>query len=458
MSGVASPSLSNVQADAVLNLVKPLFRIVLTSASRLQPGQPVTASLIPSEPSLDVSDLANGVLNLAWTAKDLLFDNPNPVELPTPENATTPDSLDGDEVLQSSALGTIIKKPFPVPVGGPTVTQTAGVLAQLFGTLALPRLKVEVSVRWRVADANGVPITEDEHFLVPQGLTSPNLSLLLRPVFREMRVDSLLNPAQGSWVACLSAEVTLRLGARTLTFPVGPLPVIQLPLLIPTVLVFFHEFDFGLTNDGMAVIVVPDHSPFSSAETLFKTLQKLNGVADALRGLGGLAGFFLGLGELLGSVPEMPALRFIASSAIKEMKPYKIKPRPWYNTLGDHNFDDLPRSLIVFGMPGTKVQFFNDTNFTTGGAQGSFDIELKATPSLATSDYFVAIRTLDTDDDSAPITFPPGRVTRFEPDTNVGGDDRWFGDMSSLRFHSSWLAKVEDDIKNPPPVPELKCR
>lgn len=71
-------------------------------------------------------------------------------------------------------------------------------------------------------------------------------------------------------------------------------------------------------------------------------------------------------------------------------------------------------------------------------------------------DFFVAVRTLDTDDDRPPETFPPGRVPRFEADPS--GDDRWHTDMSSLGFHQSWLSGVQEEIKNPPPTPPLTCK
>jgi hypothetical protein len=297
---------------------------------------------------------------------------------------------------------------------------------------------------------------EGRDFLATQGLTTPSVSVLLPPLLRELRLDTLANPEPGGSVVCLSAEVTLSLGVRTLVFTLGPVPVLQLPLLIPTVVVLFSEPNFGLTYDSAALVFVPKHSPFASAEPLFKTLKKLEAVVSALRGLGGLAAFFLGLDELLGTVPDQPRLRFAAADGIAKLGDIKIKRRPWWNPLADDpNFDDKVFSLLVFGLPGTKVQFFNDTNFKMAPAttQGNFDIELKST--VPDIDFFAAVRTLDTDDDVAPETFPPNRVPRFQGDPS--GDDRWHTDMSSVRFHSDWLGEVARDVKNPPPVPPLRC-
>jgi hypothetical protein len=452
MSGVASPSLSDAQATQVLDLVRQQLRLTLTSPTQLQPGQPLTASLTPPEPLLDVSDLAMGLLNLAWASKDVLFNNPNAIELPTSADATTPGALDGDTLLQSSAVGPLIKQPFPPSIGGTIVPQTGGIAAQLFGTFSPPRLQVGVSARWRVRDSAGNELQDGKDFIATQGLTSPNVSLVLPPIFRELRLDTMRNP--GGAVVCLSVDVTLTLGAKTTTFQLGPVPVLVLPLLVPTVVVLFSEPNFGVTHESAALIIVPKHSPFASAEPLFKVLRKIEGVADALRGIGGLASFFLGLGELLGTVPEQPRLRFAAADGIKRLGDITIKRRPWYNILGnDPNFDDKAYSLIVFGLPGTTVQFFNDVDFKTDGKQGNFDIELSNTaPDL---DFFVAIRDLDTDDDQKPETFPAGRVPRWNKDEH--GDGKWHTDMSSVRFQQEWLDIVNREISNPTQPPPLTC-
>lgn len=455
MSGIASPSLSDAQADQILDVVSKRLQLVLTSTSHVQPGQPVTATLIPASPEIDVSELANGVLNLAWVAKDVLFNTATPVEVPTPTEVTNPSELDGDE-LAKTAASISGKQPFPAPVlGTPSVAQTPGVSAQLFGTFAPPQLRIGLKIKWTVREQGGKELREGEDFIATQGLTSPAVSLLLPPIIRELRLDTLFNPV-GS-VVCLSANVTLSLGARTLNSKVGPVPILLLPLLIPTVVVLFSEPSFGLTHDSTVLIWVPKHSLFASAEPLFKTLKRTEAAVSALRGLGGLAAFFLGLDELLGTVPDQPRLRFAAANEISKLGDIKIKRRPWYAILSsDPNFDDKVYSVLIFGLPGTTVQFFNDTKFKMRptSTQGNYDIQLRSSP--PDLDFFVAVRTLDTDDDVAPETFPPNRVTRFEGDPS--GDDKWHTDMSSVRFHKEdWLDHIAEEIGNPPQPPLLNC-
>jgi hypothetical protein len=533
MSGIASASLSDAQANQILGIVSKQIQLALTSSATVQPGQPVTAAVIPSAPVIDVSELASGVLNLAWIAKDVLFDKKDPVKVPTTTEMTSPIDLDGDELaatagdivagqpllrpqhlnLAWTAKDVIFKKPDPVDIpddissgsdeliaqnaiaGGqplqppapviglpaPTTSNVpgivgqvfgginvppppdpgaplepvAGILNQIFGTIVLPNLKVQLKVKWIVRDNQGNELQEGRDFIATQGLTSPNVSLILPPVFRELRLDTLLKP--GGEVVCLSARVVLMLGEKTLSVTLGPIPILLLPLLIPTVVVLFSEPNFGLTHDSAALIVVSKHSPFASAEPLFKTLKKIEAVVSALRGLGGLAAFFLGLDELLGTVPDQPRLRFATTrvdpnktdegEGIPHLSEIKIKRRPWYNLLGDDPaFDDVVSSLIVFGLPGTKVQFFDHTHFDS--TDGSFDIELNE------KDFFVAVRTLDTDDRFAPETFPPDRVPDFEPSS----EGSWDNSMDSLRFHKDWSDDVEEKAKTPLVAPPLICK
>ncbi len=537
MSGIGSTSLSDAQANQILGAVRNQLQLVLTSPTQVQPGQPVTAAVIPSVPVIDASELANGVLNLAWIAKDVLFDNKDPLKVPTTTEMTSPNDLDGDELaatagdivagqpllrpqhlnLAWTAKDVIFKKPDPVNVpndissgsdeliaqsaivaGGqplqppapviglpaPTTSNVpgivgqvfgginvplppdpsaplepvAGILNQIFGTVVLPNLKLQLKVKWIVRDNQGNELQEGRDFIATQGLTSPTISLILPPLFRELRLDTLQNPGGGGSIVCLLADVTLVLGEKTLTFRLGPIPVLLLPLLIPTMVVLFSEPNFGLTYDSAALIVVPKHSPFASAEPLFKTLKKIESVVSALRGLGGLAAFFLGLDELLGTVPDQPRLRFATTrvdpnkteegEGIPHLSEIKIKKRPWYNLLGDDPaFDDVVSSLIVFGLPGTKVQFFDHTHFDS--TDGSFDIE------LLEKDFFVAVRTLDTDDEFEPETFPPDRVP---PDFVPSDEGSWDNSMDSLRFHKAWLKGVAKEIKSPLVTPPLVCK
>lgn len=452
MSGTASPGLTTTQADAVLAAVRSSLRVVITSAPTVQPGQLLTASLVPASPEIDASDLANGVLNLAMTAKDVLFGGSVVTDVPDEGD------LQGDKVAGSSALTISGNQPFPpaLPVlNGGSATNPAGIITQLFGTVSLPNLKVRCEIRWIVRDKSGNELFEGQDFLVESGLGSPNLAVRLPPVFRELRLDTLASP--GGEIRCLSAVVTLTLGPQTLgPFEVGPVPVLVLPLLIPTIVALFSQPSFGVTHDSAALIVVPRHSPFANLEPLFKTLRRIEAAMDALRGIGGIATWFLGLDDLLDAVPEQPRLRFAAEDRISDLEDYVIKRRPWWAILSDDlTFDDRVYSLMVFGLPGTRVEFYNDEDFKhqAQSDQGRFIVEVGL-------EGFVAIRTLDSDSRAnPPNTFPSNRIdmNTFEPDTSSTNDGVWHTDMTSLRFDQAWLRIVRGEEANPTTRPALIC-
>lgn len=457
MSGVPAAALTNQQADEILQAVVSRLRIVLTSPVRTPPATPITASLVPAAPEIDVSDLVNGILNVAGVAKDVVFRNDDPLPIPSSGD------LDGDQVI-TAADSVTGGQPFPIPQGpvlstaNLTQTNVPGLLGQLFGTFGLPSLKVQLQIRWIVRDQAGRELREEKGDLLAQnGLASPSVSLIVPPVIRELRLDTVLVPPTPQ-VVCLSAEVTLNLGARSLgPVEVGPVPVVVLPLLIPTVVFLFSEPNFNVVvnedvddldlDDSSVVIVVPEHSPFVSAAPLFKALRTVESVRDSLSGLGGFLGFLLGLD--LDAIEGQPRFRFVATNRISDLEDIKLKPHKIFGfTYRYDNFDDRAFSLLVIGLPGTVIRFFNDEDFmrSPDTTQGLFTIRIGA-------ECFVAIRTLDTDDDVAPVTLPPDRVIDFEADQQ--GDDRWHTDMTSLEFDDQWLKEVEGEP--PGTLPKLDC-
>lgn len=111
--------------------------------------------------------------------------------------------------------------------------------------------------------------------------------------------------------------------------------------------------------------------------------------------------------------------------------------------------------MFVFGVPGTEVEFYNDTNFKRRPAsnQGMFSLRTNI-------EGWVAVRNLDTSNDARPLTFPRNPsdnryVPQFENDST--GDASWVANMSSVRFLPTWLRDVEGEISDPPAPPALVC-
>jgi hypothetical protein len=466
MSGFPATPLSDAQADAILLLLKNRLRIVRTGPQRVAPGSLLSAKLIPTSSEIDASDLVNGVVDLTAVVKDILFKDRLP--FPPPDNPSDPDAvlppLNVDPAAVREELRDAVAggQPFAAPTAvlnqpNPIQTNIEGMLAQLFGTLQLPNLKVGVGLKWTVRAGAGAPLSESADFIALEGISSPTFSAVVAPPMREYRADTLLNP--GGMVVCLWLDVRLTLGERVLDVQLGGLPYIQLPILIPTMVALFSEANFDLTHDSAALIVVPEHSPFMSLEPLMKLLLSLETTLSKLRGIARLAGFFLGLDEALGSLPQQPRLRLTAKNRIDHLGNYTIKRRPWWNPLaGDRTFDDTVNSILVLGAPGTEVEFFNDKNCkrSPDTDQGDYVVRLNAAATNGTPpDVYVAIRTLYTSNDVAPPTTPPGRIVSFNPDDT--GDDEWHTDLTSLRFKKSFLDSVAREMKEPPPVPVPNC-
>src|SRR5713226_4276219 len=82
MSGMQAPSLTDAQANTILGALIANLTIVRASPERTSPGIPTTASLVPLTPVIDVFDLAEGVINVAGTVKEVIFANANALTVP----------------------------------------------------------------------------------------------------------------------------------------------------------------------------------------------------------------------------------------------------------------------------------------------------------------------------------------------------------------------------------------
>lgn len=461
MSGIAAAALSQEQAGRILDIVAARLRVVRTGPLHVAPGAQMLASLVPGSLDLDASDLVNAAVDVAAVTKDMFFKDAKAFPVADANALTDPKDFLGTELIKDNAAALDDGRPFNQP---PTLLQipasitshVPGLLAQLFGTLQLPDLRISLNLSWILCNAHGVPQSEGKDFLALDGLANPAVSLVVAPPFGEYRHDTLLNP--GGEQFCLWLRVDLHLGGFQREIMLGPIPFIQLPVLVPTVVGLFSEPNFDVNEDSAALLVVPAHSPFVSLEPLLKLLETLDNTLSALKGLGKVAAFLLGLSDVLGAIPETPRLRLTAKNRIDDLENYEIKARPWYAIFSsDDTFDDRVNSLFVLGVPGTVVEFFNDEDCEMTD-QGGYTITLNATATLGGDlpDFFVAIPTLYAPNEDPPPTMPPGRISSFTEDTT--GDGSWDTDMTSLKFGDDFLQDVEKAIKaGGLPFPELAC-
>ena len=479
MSGVQSTPLSAAQIQQILQSLVSRITIGLNSPVKLLPGQPLLASLTPLSSLIDASELLNGIIIFAWLEKDVLYKDVSALAVPTTDQVANSVGLAGDTLLKNleSDPTAVIKQPFPPSSLSGILPQAAGLLAQLAGTLSLPKLSVSVKVQWILTNADGQTLVDGTD-MISTGLTNPTVSILIPPIFRELRKDTIANP--GGDIVCLTAKVSLSVGDEPpLAVTLGPIPVLQLPILVPTIAALFSEPNFGLTQDSAVLLAVPSHSPFASAAPVFAELQKIEGVLDSLRSIASIAGFLLGLNDVI-ALTEQPRLRFYAGDEIPKFGEIVIKRKPWYDVFGDdQTFDDTVNSLFVFGIPGTRVTFYNDTAYKTtttnpSSKQGFYEIKLNDQLTLSTTpdpnsplpDFLVGIPSFPTEAmvqlhpelsnrNAPPPTVPANRIASWEPDQT--GDHQWDTDLSSMRFSPLWLETVAGEVKAPTIITELTC-
>ena len=253
MSGIKATKLEPAQAQQILLEVKKRLQLSLQSPVHLQPGQPLLASITPGIPQIDVSELVNGIINIAWLEKDVLYKDLKAVAIP-PSDSVNADDFNGDKLLANLETGplNVIKQPFPLPLlGTASAEQVPGLAAQLAGTITLPKLSVNIKTAWIIKDKDGNKLTNGKDLVSLNGLTSPSVSILLPPVFRELRMDTLANP--GGTTYCLSVKVTLSIGDENISTTLGPVPFLQLPVLVPTIVALFSEPN--ITTELLSVTV-----------------------------------------------------------------------------------------------------------------------------------------------------------------------------------------------------------
>jgi hypothetical protein len=469
MSGFSATPLSDGQADQILAAVRSMLSLQLTSPQHVAPGGLITAQLVPTSPMIDASALVNGFINIAVLTKNVLFQDASVADIPDSGDLT------GDTV--ASALPNLIQSALPYPPatsilnGGQTV-QPAGALEQLFGAFGLPRLDVKATVGWVVRNPAGQTLAEGRDFVAPGGLGSPTVSLVIPPVFRELRLDTLSNPLSGSSIVCLYAEVALQLGSRALSFELGGIPLLLLPLFVPTLVAMFTEPSFEVTSGSAVIVMVPEHSGLTSIEGLVGQLQKIENVLDSVRSLAGIATWLVGLDALVASIPEQPRVRFVVAhqaNGIGFLDRITLGRRPWYDFLGDDpRANDRISSLIVLGLPATgvsntirpRVECYNAISYQTV-PEGYYIIEVDPPGSPLPPTGYAMIRYLDSPVAAAPTTFPPGRLVEWLQDFKAEEDDDddklWHHKLSSVRFADSYIEEVNRDINAPVRIPILRC-
>src|SRR5437899_1071357 len=189
MSGIPGPSLTDTpeKVTAVQGLLAAAIqRLHLEPDGPLHVsvGQPVKASIRGLGVELDVSDLLEAVLDSGWVSY---------------AGATVADALRDADAGSSSGVDAIREKvsaavedvPPPAASSSTIPAVATATLNRIMALAQLPRLRVRADVQWHLRNDNDQDLVAGKDFLAPGGLTSPDVTLLIPPLFQELTLESL---------------------------------------------------------------------------------------------------------------------------------------------------------------------------------------------------------------------------------------------------------------------------
>jgi hypothetical protein len=260
-----------------------------------------------------------------------------------------------------------------------------GLLGQVGGSIPmLMNLPVTVSVEWSVQSAIRLPtkkgfvpefdfvdLVPGKDFLAPNGLIGTALDLIFAPKFKEY------DGTQSSSIIYVSANVTLRAGDQTVT--IAPptdslvsqlrLPVTVLDLGIPRVAAMFRHGGFAAQSggdSGFVFVMVPGGYPFQAFDQLAPLLTQIQTTLGTLNSFVHIAGFLMGLDNLLAAVPAQPDIQFRAADKVDDLEDIVFQEGGITDAFFDYDADDEISSIIFLGIPGSEFDLFGDSGCQAG--------------------------------------------------------------------------------------------
>lgn len=384
------------------------MQVASTGPSRLAPGQAAAVRMIAPPAGLTVTEMLSRTLSLEWAGKNVRFFSPD--LLPEPLAASL------------KAPGEIVRQVVTLPIVRDVVARlspgTAGGLGQLAAVLQTPVDKPVLPAfewRWVVRDASGTTVQEGQSFLSPDGISSPDTSLLLAPPIRSTE-DPDMAPA--AYTVQGGVRITVgSLDTGWLDFP--PLPFLVEPLRIPTVLALFVNENFqdrAGDAEGAVLIMTPAASPLHA---LGPVVDQVAAVGAAVRLLGpllSLTPFGAAASALAAPLTGATHMRFASQDGIRFLNDWTLIQRGWFEN--DTEAEDEFSSLILVGAPGTTVRLHNARDY----ADSEGVLEVSTGP-----EGYVLLRDLDAPE---PATEPPGRARTI----TASGWNTFRDTVSSVRF------------------------
>jgi hypothetical protein len=450
MAGIPAPSLTDtpekVQAiQALLTTALERLHLEVDGPSQLPVGTPLSASIKGLSLELDVSDLLEGALDAGW----LSYAGATVANALRDADAGT----HGVDAIRDAVSKAIEDVPAPAAAASVIPNLAATTLNRVMALAQNPRLRVRADVAWHLRNSSGQDLVAGKDFLAPAGLTSPEVTVLLPPLFQELTLDTVsadVTELGGSLHACtyyLSATVVLSVldvwaalelpalppyAATPTDVVVGqggwtpasvppaaaPVPVVALPLLYPTLVALFSSSAANLSfppdseNVLKLLLVVPNNSPIGSLQHLNRLLKEIDQQVADLRDLASVATGLLGLdlvSDALDALADHPAARLVHAVPVRE-------------DFMHHGFPNIPVLPTDATYP-QGVSRFEDIEYHTD------------------SDRFLGVIPYDSDhpidfDDAARslimLGLPGTRATFFNNDTYQSNRGSWWIEVPAV--------------------------
>jgi len=388
----------------ILTALGQALRIVRDDSGPVQPGQIVHLHVEPRGASLEVPVLLDGQLDLSFLTKSVRFADaafpatqldqylqdpatilggmPVPqVEVPL-EGPTLPGAIPmGVQVNVTGGGGAFL--PPPVTSAAPDVqlpgmaplaadagnalSGVPGLIGELAGSIPIPALvPVQLDATWTVTNLDGSPVASGSFERIGAGAD------VLFIFFGAIEELTVAPPTPKTLLVQVTVTLTLP-GTPPVGVNLPALPIIVPAIPIPTLVLLANQENFGVAgiasdDDDARMVMVPGTSPIRNLQTLqqvltdaFALVNQLGTIPGPPPWAGGLLGT-LGLAiDLVNSyVPtgDRSALPVVQADVVGDTSSIKFSS----SFLGTDDFDDEDQSVLVIGVPGTKVSLATDNN------------------------------------------------------------------------------------------------
>ncbi len=411
--------MADILTEQLLDAIGSGISLARDGGPQVSPGQAVHFRVLsPDLSQLSVPVIAAGNLSVTWLAKGVRFHDALPAPLGVNTDGSPKSLADSLSDYLGSAANVLGGMPIPtvqVPLPGPplegaippavdvgvaittiggtlpvvsgfglppavakspmalpaipplapsAITQNdvlsgvPGLLGQIAGAIpVLVNAPVSMSVTWSV-ERDGVDLVEGTDFLAPGGLSSPVIELLFGPTFKELGQE-------GTSTLTVTAHVTLHAFTESVDVPPLSLTVTLPDLGLPRVLAAFRHSNFAAKDggdSGNVFVMVPGSYPFRAFNQLSPVLTTLQTALSSLQMFAHVAGFLIGLNDLLSAVPAQPDLQFRAADAVGDLEDIVFES----HLFGDYDADEGISSVLLIGLAGTSVEIFNEDDFDGG--------------------------------------------------------------------------------------------